>query len=66
METCLIFEKFVMHRALRVHHFVRVARVRGKCISGGVSAWFVAPSFLVFEKSCFGLMIDCDEPLPLN
>ena len=44
---CLIFE-LVVHRALRVHHFVRVARVRGKCISGGVSALFVAPGFLVF------------------
>ena len=44
---CLIFE-LVVHRALRVHHFVRVARVRGKFISGGVSALFVAPSFLVF------------------
>ena len=48
LETCLIFEKLVAHRALRVHHFVRVARVRGKCISGGVSALFVAPDFLIF------------------
>ena len=47
---CLIFE-LVVHRALRVHHFVRVARVRGKCFSGGVSAlfgsWF--PRFLVIS-----------------
>ena len=47
-ETCLIFEKLVVHRSLRVHHFVRVARVKGKCISGGVSALVVAPGFLVF------------------
>ena len=45
--NCLIFE-LIVHRALRAHHFVRVARVRGKCISGGVSALFVAPGFLVF------------------
>ena len=45
--TCLIFE-LVVHRALRVHHFVRVARVKGKCISGGVSVLFLAPGFLVF------------------
>ena len=47
-ETCLIFEKLIVHRALRVHHFVRVARVKGKCISGGVSALVVASGFLVF------------------
>ena len=46
-QGCLIFE-LVVHRALRVHHFVRVARVRGKCISGGVSALVVVPGFLVF------------------
>ena len=44
----MIFEKLVVHRVLRVHHFVRVARVKGKCISGGVSALVVAPGFLVF------------------
>ena len=35
-ETCLIFEKFVEHRALRVHHFERVALVRGKSFAYGV------------------------------
>ena len=45
--TCLIFE-LVVHRVLRVHYFVRVARVRGKCMSGGVSALVLAPGFLVF------------------
>ena len=64
---CLIFE-LVVHMALRVHHFVRVARVRGKCISGGVfvlfGSWFphfssascmTASSFTsVYEESCFG------------
>ena len=30
LETCLIFEKLVAHRALRVHHFGRVALVGGK------------------------------------
>ena len=44
---CLIFE-LVVHRTLRVHHFVRVACVKGKCILGGVSALVVAPGFLVF------------------
>ena len=65
----MIFEKLVVHRSLRVHHFVRIARVKGKCISGGVSALVVVPGFLifpllfcmtassvnsVFEESCFG------------
>ena len=70
------FEKLVVHRALRVHHFVRVARVRGKCISGGVSAlfgsWFprhfcmtLSSPASFFEESCFCL-IDCVEPLPLS
>ena len=36
-ETCLIFEKLVVHRV-----------VKGKCILGGVSALVVAPGFLVF------------------
>ena len=36
---CLIFE-LIVHRALRVHHFVRVAHVRGKCISRGVLGLF--------------------------
>ena len=40
--TCLIFE-LVVHRALRVHHFVRVALVRGKSFALGVSALFLAP-----------------------
>ena len=66
----MIFEKPVVHRALRVHHFGRVALVRGKNIGLGVSALFLAaPGFLrfpsttsmtassvtsVFEESCFG------------
>jgi len=44
----LIFEKLVVHRALRVHHFGRVALVRGKTFSWGVSALVLAPGFLVF------------------
>ena len=43
--TCLIFEKLVVHRALRVHHFGRVALVRGKSFAWGVSALFLAPGF---------------------
>jgi hypothetical protein len=63
----LIFEKLVVHRALRVHHFGRVALVRGKSFAWGVSALFLVPEFFpstssmtassvtsVFEKSCFG------------
>ena len=60
------FEKLVVHRALRVHHFGRVALVRGKSFAWGVSALFLAPGFSsascmtassvasVFEESCFG------------
>ena len=66
-ETCLIL--LVVHRALRVHHFGRVALVRGKSFAWGVSALFLAPGFprfpsascmtassvtSVFEESCFG------------
>ena len=69
LETCLIFEKLVAHRALRVHHFVRVALVRGKGFAWGVSALFwllifprlPSDSYMtassitsVFEESCFG------------
>ena len=65
---CLIFE-LVVHRALRVHHFGRVALVRGKSFAWGVSALFLAPGFSrfpsascmtassitsIFEESCFG------------
>jgi len=65
----LIFEKLVAHRALRVHHFGRVALVGGKIFAWGVSALFLAPGFprfpstysmiassvtSVFEESCFG------------
>ena len=65
---CLIFE-LVVHRTLRVHHFVSVALVRGKSFAWGVSALFLAPGFprfpstssmtassvtSVFEESCFG------------
>ena len=41
-ETCLIFEKLIVHRALRVrvHHFGRVALVREKNFAWGVSALF--------------------------
>ena len=64
-----VFEKLVVHRALRVHHFGRVALVRGKSFACGVSALFLAPGFprfpsascmtalsvtSVFEESCFG------------
>ena len=81
-ETCLIFEKLVVHRALRVHHFGRVAlvRVREKLCLGsfyfGFGSWF--PRFpsascmtassvtSVFEESCFWLLIDCVELLPLS
>ena len=30
--TCLIFEKLVVHRALRVHHFGRSDRTRGRLV----------------------------------
>ena len=63
------FEKLVVHRALRVHHFGRVAHVRGKNFACGVSALVLAPGFprfpsascmtassvtSVFEESNFG------------
>ena len=46
----MIFEKLVVHRALRVrvHHFGRVALVRGKNFAWGVSALVLVPGFLVF------------------
>ena len=79
----MIFEKLVVHRSLRVHHFGRVALVRGKSFAWGVSALFLAlgPDFprfpstssmtassvtSVFEESCFWLLIDCVELLPLS
>ena len=79
-ETCLIFERLVVHRALRVHHFGRVAHVRGKNFGLGVSAliWLLVSSFsLLFQHDCverylclwgvmFWLLIDCVEPLPLS
>ena len=45
----MIFEKLVVHRALRVHHFGRVALVREReklCL--GSFCVDLAPSFLVF------------------
>ena len=68
-ETCLIFEKLVAHRAMRAHHFGRVALVRGKDFAWEVSVlfWLLIFSRLpsascmtassvtsVFEESCFG------------
>ena len=63
----MIFEKLVVHRALRVHHFGRVALVREReklvCFCFGFGSWF--PHFpsascmtassvtSVFEESCF-------------
>ena len=47
----MIFEKLVVHRALRVHHFGRVALVRGKNFGLGVSALFLAPGFLRFPST---------------
>ena len=46
----MIFEKLVVHRALRVrvHLFGRVALVRGKNFNWGVSALVLAPGLLVF------------------
>ena len=44
----MIFEKLVMHRALRVHHFGRVALVTGKNFAWEVSALVLAPGFLFF------------------
>ena len=61
----MIFEKLVVHRALRVHHFGRVALVRGKSFALGVLPC-LAPGFpfvfsmtassvtSVFGESCFG------------
>ena len=49
------FEKLVVHRALRVHHFGRVAHVRGKNFGLGVSAliWLLFSSFsLLFQHDC--------------
>ena len=54
-ETCLIFENLVVHRALRVHLFGRVAHVRGKNFGLGVSAliWLLVSSFsLCFLHDC--------------
>src|SRR6185312_17208790 len=51
-ETCLIFEKLVVHRALRVHHFGRVAPVRGKSFVLGVSALFGSWFSLRLQHDC--------------
>src|SRR6185503_2767138 len=51
-ETCLIFEKLVAHRALRVYHFGRVALVSGKNFVLGVSALFGSWFSLHFEYGC--------------
>ena len=41
-----------MHRALRVHHFGRVAHVRGKKnFACGVSALVLAPGFPRFDSA---------------
>ena len=60
-ETCLIFEKLVAHRALRVHHFGRVALVGGKGFAWGVSTLFLAPDFsslsLRFLHDCVELYL---------
>ena len=76
LETCLIFEKLVAHRALRVHHFGRVHLWEGKALDGECLLCFwllifprfpsascmTASSFTsVFEESCLCL-IDCVEP----
>ena len=66
----MIFEKLVVHRAvvhkaLRVHHFGRVALGRGKNFALGVfvlfGSWFLSTSSMtassitsVFEESCCG------------
>ena len=50
-----IFEKLVVHRALRVHYFGRVAHVRGKNFGLEVSAliWLRVSSFsLLFQHDC--------------
>ena len=69
LETCLIFEKLVAHRTLRVHHFGRVALVGVKALHGECLLCFwllIFPRFpsascmtastftSVFEESCFG------------
>ena len=51
-ETYLIFEKLVVHGALRVHHFERVALVRGKSFALGVSALFGSWFSLRFQHDC--------------
>ena len=58
-ETCLIFEKLVEHRALRVHHFGRVALVRGKnfCLGSfcfGLGSWFSRfPPLPAWLRRCY-------------
>ena len=54
------FKKLVVHKALRVHHFGRVALVRGKSFAWGVSALFLA---LALEFSLLSLLFqhDCVE-----
>ena len=49
-ETCLIFEKLVALRALRVHHLERVALVRGKGFAWGVSTLFWLLVLLAFPS----------------
>ena len=56
IKGCLIFE-LVVHRALRVHHFVRVARVRGNAFQGEFLLC-LAPGFLVSSS----FLHDCVEP----
>ena len=63
------FEKLVVHRALRVYHFGKVALVRGENFALGDSALVLAPGFprfpsascmtassvtSIFEESCCG------------
>ena len=61
-ETCLIFEKLVVHRALRVHHFEREKLWFGSVcfVSGSLFPRFTSASCMtassitsVFEESCF-------------
>ena len=62
-------QKFVVHRALRVHTFGESCTGKGEMHSEGVSALFLAPGFSsfpsascmtassvtsVFKESCFG------------
>ena len=82
-ENCLTFERIknlLCTGLWECIHVVRVARVRGKCISGGVSAlfWLLVSSFsLCFQHDCverylylwrvmFSTLIDCVELLPLS